>query len=1138
MANTSMKTLLVGLGGTGCEIVARVKRMIGDKDPNVQFVGFDTDVGWEGVEGLQVVHTSREMTVRQYLTDLGNWEDWFPNDPMVMARSMIRGAGQVRFLSRLAFAETCTSRRIGKLEAAIRELRVSRGEVGPNNFRIMIVSSFAGGTGSGMFIQMALFLRKYFRDIYSGDVIIRGLFALPDIFSLTNPSTDQQESMYANAYASLRELNAINQICLSKSKEADEIQMEIPPFFSAKKCRGKAEMKPYDFVFFMDISNERGRILQSPEDYKQLMATATYMQVYSPVSATGDSREDNLIRALIKGDGRNLYGGVGASKIVYPYEDLVKYCGTRATVDSMDEVWTVVDRDFRKADEDNRKLMKMDSTAKPLSRADHFITTMDNVMAEGATKFGFMQKAIVDTSSDGQRVDRVESFLQAVEAYVMGRVEKDEAILTKKNGAELNEDNLKSELVEQVGTHETNLKNYHNTIEERVVQMKSATVQSILPDELDSALATDSDHNIRELLSVDGKVLHPLAVRYLLYSLHKKLSAMKDDESTKAKAARTAILHYQRKGYDVEETKDRVETATEVAGEAKGRRKKEFMWDYVEKAGGQKTRLDRYAHEKMKSEVYSDLLERIKKLIAQYERFFDNLEDIQQILKAEIQVMEEKQHANTGETSVYLCATPEEKKALYKSMGSIDANQPDSPIYGSIYEALYKEAVGTGSGEQKVTMTKSLRKNKNAKKEEEGLSMTELFRQQVVAYNIEELKKVQKDKLDIDVFTALNKDVTHETIGEVIDIANNKALPFLGHSMTRKIGTMDDFESSGMKESSAFSLIFWGIHPEVKEKIAEVMGDTAVANFFVSGDSAIVPQVVSDKEYTRHEISCYQALYCVTLPEIPKFLEVGDGKGIYYENYSKCLEAVLEGVSDAVSPHLDIRWHKRSYLPMISPMKNREDDKRTARALWLAMIYGGLPEETIKGKKQLYASFAVMNPKKATVEEKYRRRELSYGGKGIAITNIYELYKALQLDELAVKQFEEVLTPVMEADVEHGQESVFFQGKRASRFALRMVSKDDPDHNALNVLGRFTSHPKATEEERAIMIQALEELLGEFLEELTEERQKEFRKLICQASRYALPAKGGKKGAKAASNPNRAKSGKGINFEYWDGIEA
>ena len=94
----------------------------------------------------------------------------------------------------------------------------------------------------------------------------------------------------------------------------------------------------------------------------------------------------------------------------------------------------------------------------------------------------------------------------------------------------------------------------------------------------------------------------------------------------------------------------------------------------------------------------------------------------------------------------------------------------------------------------------------------------------------------------------------------------------------------------------------------------------------------------------------------MTLPEIPKFLEVGDGKGIYYENYSKCLEAVLEGVSDAVSPHLDIRWHKRSYLPMISPMKNREDDKRTARALWLAMIYGGLPEETVKGKKQLYAS--------------------------------------------------------------------------------------------------------------------------------------------------------------------------------------
>lgn len=1119
----AVKTLLVGLGGTGCEIVSRVKKMINTTDPNVQFIGFDTDGSWEGTDGLPVIYTSREMSVRQYLNDVDNWEEWFPDNAMLKVRNMIKGAGQVRPLSRLAFAETISSGRIGKLEKAIRELQVSRGDVQTSNFRIMIVSSFAGGTGSGMFIQTALFLREYIRKHYGGEVIIRGLFALPDLFRNVNPSKVQRESMYANAYAALKELSAINQVCLSNDPSADDINMKIDNLFDSKRDRRKAEKKPFDFIFFVDNINARGKVLTDLEDYKQLMTTATYMQVYSPITDSGDSREDNAILTVISGDGKPLYGGVGASRIVYPYQDLVDYCGTRATIEAITDSWTLIDREYQKANADNKKMMLLDPTVKELDRKEHFVTTVNSMLEEGNAKLGFITKAITDISEDGRQSDRADAYYDYVYNFVLDKIKGDEEIKTKSNGAGVTEKQLKGNLVTSVTRCETALKDYLDTINSRIVLLRSSIVQSIIPDDLSSAINPDSDWNIMKLVTSNGHIVHPLAMRMLLYKFRAKVSEEYERCSSATTSNIKAINDYFKKAYDIKGT-EAVESATDRANQKGMFKKGKFRAEYMIKSAAQKTKLDKYRDAKVITVVFGDVLKRLDAVISEFERLFDSLESIKDELQSEVTNFEEKVHTNTAESAIYLCSSPEEKKDLYDSLNFSCSDSNDNGVYDLIFYSLYESAHKALEISKKKANVKLSEKDLLAERNEK---MSKIFRDSVVKRNIFDVGNSCSDKLDLDIYQALIKyyDGDQERIHSVIESAYEKALPYLMYTSSRKIVSLSSAGGDDDEDDSAYTLTFWGINPEVSVAISSQSG-MQPAEFFTAGTTGGTPEVVSDNEYSKYEISCYEALYCVALTEIPKFAETGDSFGVFYENYSNRINKMIKKDKTALTPHLDIRWHRRNFLPMISSDKNHEDDLRAARGIWLALIYGGLPEETRNGQKVLYASFARTSGKSAIAEEVYESRDILYAGKNIQITNVYELYKALQLDEITIMRFLEVFEKSFDEDKETGLENMEFVGPRARRFVKKLVSEDNADRNALNMIARFVSHAKATDYEKKLFVKSLQSLIEEFCSELTEDRQADLRALIYKASRFS------------SNKANRAKLERFINFEYWEGNNA
>jgi serine/threonine protein kinase len=137
-------------------------------------------------------------------------EKWFDTAMLYrMHRNQVTGG--VRALGRLAFFDnykSIVSRLEGELEACTdpEALTVASQKTGlilrSNQPRIYVITSLAGGTGSGMFVDLAYVIRDQLRKMGYTHPDVTGLFVLPR----AEPNQARAISL-GNAYAALTELN-------------------------------------------------------------------------------------------------------------------------------------------------------------------------------------------------------------------------------------------------------------------------------------------------------------------------------------------------------------------------------------------------------------------------------------------------------------------------------------------------------------------------------------------------------------------------------------------------------------------------------------------------------------------------------------------------------------------------------------------------------------------------------------------------------------------------------------------------------------------------------------------------------------------------------------------------------------------
>lgn len=303
-------TLFIGVGGTGMEVLMRVRRHIINEIwgtgaeavridsladfPVAEFINFDLDRESTSEKDKAekddpiydlVKFTDEEQIVERldldkYCRDddsLGKYphiQGWFPLPPKRVRELNIdpeNGTGQIRGISRLYFFDKYTkTRELIRLKLQSLKNGLSNAErlhrlgleLQPEKFRIVVVCSGAGGTGSGTFLDMG-WLAKWIAKRQVGQAQVDLVMLLPTSFQGTPTDKGRTE---ANGYAALTELETAMRGDLGQQFVSRWDEFEKP----------QISAKPYDEVYLIDSGNLASQHTGNISDVYQMTADALF----------------------------------------------------------------------------------------------------------------------------------------------------------------------------------------------------------------------------------------------------------------------------------------------------------------------------------------------------------------------------------------------------------------------------------------------------------------------------------------------------------------------------------------------------------------------------------------------------------------------------------------------------------------------------------------------------------------------------------------------------------------------------------------------------------------------------------------------------------------------------------------------
>jgi hypothetical protein len=299
-------TLFIGVGGTGMEVLMRVRRRIlntlwggsGARTrvesladfPIAQFIQFDLDSGAvidsgraqaedlqfdlvkfsdeeKIVESFDMDKYSRDDDALERYPHIKDWLSLTPKKIRELGIDPAKGAGQIRAISRLYFFDKYAKIRdkvrlkLKTLKAGLsheRQLNQLGLKMENSKFRIVVVGSVAGGTGSGAFLDMGL-LARWLAKAEVGNADVELMLFLPTGFAGANK--DRTE---ANGYAALMELESAmmgNKGYVGRWDAYD--QPELP-------------REPYNEVYLIDSGNLAQQHTKDVKDVYHMVADVLF----------------------------------------------------------------------------------------------------------------------------------------------------------------------------------------------------------------------------------------------------------------------------------------------------------------------------------------------------------------------------------------------------------------------------------------------------------------------------------------------------------------------------------------------------------------------------------------------------------------------------------------------------------------------------------------------------------------------------------------------------------------------------------------------------------------------------------------------------------------------------------------------
>lgn len=953
--NSVGATLFVGVGGIGSKIIKGIAtRAINDDIDSVRFCVLDTDVNdltkLENGAVVETIQTSSPRSIKDYLAnDTHAKKNWFPENRILDDKTVSEGAGQIRAISRLAINATIKQGNIQTLYRCIDELYLKDGADKKQAVKVVIASTAAGGTGSGIAMIAGMLIRQYIRKNYSESAaIIRGLLLLPGVLDTVIDTESERESLRRNGYATIKEVNAFMMKgsgffdSVPDLRRYKDLNIAVP---TTAAGFDNLDCLPFDFCFLMDRADSNQGSMQTLSQYIESAAQSLYEQNIGPMKKGASSKEDNIIKEFINPDklGRCRFGGVGASILRYPYSDIRNYVaynwllqallGSADGVECVDEIEETVGDSWIKYDKKfAEEKKKYDSD--PFSNMDDEPVLSETYMRE-----------VENDNSVFSAVIREKNLFKKI-------AEVDEAVINeggtdfKSKMHTVAREYLKSVITETVENHvETLIDSDCPGIAKTFAEQGSLHSRYLSCSELnelavgvrtveaarDFAKSVFSSRTavqkkglesfaFERFFTARGDALHPNAIRYLLYVLCEELEATLENtprDSAKYESVIDNIVNGERdddgnvdtsgfqilgqgKEGNLEMMCKHLDEAGKLAA-GKVEDCNEMLNSYYQKATTQYTNV-------VTAAICDVALPIVRGLIKEFEEFYSSFNtEVKNVLISKESIIGKLRFRN-GDIVVNVCGSKNQLDAIsekcpYSTNGMAMSPELNANIFNAIRKQMFNKEVVSSDAFV-------------------GVKKIDVFNDIIVEYFRNLVETACSDVIDKDILRALKLEYN-------VNCTLNKAEDDIANERIR-----DSYIRKAIDKAQ--NLAAPSIINNNFDERREVCAITCNADLS-DGEGLRVNDFLSRAEksdtVSKYELRFFRSLYNVMPTQLSKFcdpdaIEDGSAKPLDLEGnqqrrgeYFRAYQAYMEDIGPdckknaVITPHIDKRWNSISVMP-------------------------------------------------------------------------------------------------------------------------------------------------------------------------------------------------------------------------------
>ncbi len=387
-----MKSILVlGVGGNGVHVThflreklkkaeerekARVISVVVDRDEADMRFATDADVT------LSLYDNASPTLMCDRLGSEA--EDFFASERLWDRQGLPFEPGRWRKYAYLSFLNVMNGEKGSRLMDTLTEL-LTDGDETPDEIAIFTVASLAGGTGAGVFIPLTLFVKNRLQMAFGkANICAKAILTSPEVYCeyLVADVTDTR----ANAYAVLRELNAMDEVAYGANATAGMsgnfpirfrlgttdgpvgllFDAEMPVFWTPA-------MAPFENVFLM------GKITGVSSVTAHLEAVANAL--YSLICMKTDD-EGTVLYCGQPADPKRKYTLLGSAVVKFPLDTLLDYFSLRMTHEELETDWLALHTAVEAQIEDGRERAKKERIPYILRMKDYAALFVEAAEAE------------------------------------------------------------------------------------------------------------------------------------------------------------------------------------------------------------------------------------------------------------------------------------------------------------------------------------------------------------------------------------------------------------------------------------------------------------------------------------------------------------------------------------------------------------------------------------------------------------------------------------------------------------------------------------------------------------------------------------------------------------------------------------